>query len=97
MITSNISERMIKMSSNDEMIVAPLVLAYYEWLSGNGGTDPETLFANELTEEQRILLKQGIDDVNVIWGITAPLRQASALEELEETFEEKTSGYILTE
>ena len=97
MIVSNIFERMTKMATNDEKTVAPLVLAYYEWLSGNGGTDPKTLFANDLTDEQRVLLKQGIDDVNVVWGITAPLREASMSEELEETFEEKTAGYALSE
>ena len=74
------------MTSKDEMIVAPLVLAYYEWLSGNGGTDPETLFSNDLTSNQIDLLKQGIDDINVIWGITAPLREASVLEEMEVSF-----------
>lgn len=85
------------MQSEDETIVAPLVLAYYEWLSGNGGTDPEMLFTNNLTGDQIAMLKQGINDVNVIWGITAPLRESSAFEETEETYDDELARYEFQE
>lgn len=65
------------MSESDANIVAPLVVQYYEWLSGHSATEPDALLGRTLTPNQRKLLLARMDDVNVIWGITAPLRNAA--------------------
>ena len=68
-------------ANNDELLVAEYVIEYYRWLSGNGGTDPETLlFSSNLSSYQVELLKEGIDDINAVWAITAPLREANLLD-----------------
>lgn len=56
-------------------IAAPLIVRYYEWLSGNGSSDPETILSTPLTAAQRELVLQGMEDVNVVWSLTAPLRE----------------------
>ena len=65
------------MFDSDPTVVAPLVAEYYQWLSGHGGTDPEVLLSKSLTPSQRRLLLLRMDDINVCWGITAPLRVAA--------------------
>lgn len=64
------------MPDSDLNVVAPLLVQYYQWLSGNGGTDPAVLLSQRLTASQRRLLLDRMDDVNVVWGFTAPLRAA---------------------
>jgi len=56
--------------------VAPLAVEYYNWLSGNGGVDPRELLAADLTESQRECLLDAMDDINVVYAITEPLRAA---------------------
>lgn len=59
----------------DEAVVAPLVAEYYDWLSGNGGTSSDDLLAISLTPSQRKLLLARMDDVTVIYGLTADQRK----------------------
>ena len=68
------------MKKTDLNVVAPLVVEYYKWLSDNGGTDPQTLLSHPLTATQRRLLLDRMDDVNVVWSITSPLRRAASAE-----------------
>lgn len=66
------------MYSEDEKIVADLVLKYYEWLSkGDVETDPDVLFAQCRTPSMVARLREGIENINFIWCITAPLREAA--------------------
>ena len=72
------------MSNSDLDVVAPYVVEYYHWLSGNpGGTDPEELLSKPLSREQRQILLERMDDINVLWGITAPLRTAYEQEHVQ--------------
>lgn len=64
------------MFAPDLDIVAPLVAEYYQWLSGHGGQSPEVLLARPLSKAQRRMLIARMDDVLVLWGITAPVRSA---------------------
>ena len=57
--------------------VPDLVVRYYNWLSGNpGGTDPRELLEVPLSSAQRQRLIEAMDDVNVVFAITSPLRSA---------------------
>lgn len=59
--------------------VPDLVVRYYNWLIGNPkGTDPRELLEMPLTDEQREQLIEAMDDVNVVFAITSPLRNAKA-------------------
>lgn len=61
----------------DVEAIAPFVLEYYGWLSG---TDPECrgpeciLRDVPISERQRRLLLARMDDILVIWGMTADRR-----------------------
>jgi hypothetical protein len=65
------------MNKSDVDVAAPLIVQYYEWLSGHGGCSPDLLLALPLTPSQREQLLRGIEDVNLIWSVTAPLRAAA--------------------
>lgn len=64
------------MAHADLDIVGPLIVEYYNWVSGNGGTHPESLLKRPLTESQAALLRQRMEDVDVVYLLTAPLRDA---------------------
>lgn len=63
------------MTDQDLDVIAPLAVEYYRWLSGHGGRAPQELLRERLTRTQRRLLLDRLDDVLVVWGITAPLRE----------------------
>lgn len=66
------------MYAEDDRILAGLVLDYYKWLSNGGmGKDPYALFAECRTPSMIARLKEGIEDINFVWCITAPLREAA--------------------
>ena len=69
------------MAPNRSQDVTEGVIQYYLWLSDNGGTDPETLLAQPLSKEAKRELLERMDDVNCLWGITAPLRNSRELNE----------------
>lgn len=54
--------------------VATWVLDYYRWLSGHGGRSPEELLALHMSPGDREALLCAMDDVLVVWGLTAPAR-----------------------
>lgn len=66
------------MSSHSALCVAETVVEYYLWLAGLGGTNPEELLALPWTPKQRRELLERFDDVNSVWALTAPLRNAAA-------------------
>ena len=55
----------------------PLVIEYYSWLAANGGTAPRVLLKKWLTRSQRKYLTERMDDVNMLYSITTPLRRAA--------------------
>ena len=63
------------MSKSDLEVVAPLVVEYYKWLIGRGGTDPKVLLSKRLTASQREMLLDRLDDTNVVFSITSALRE----------------------
>ncbi len=67
------------MCGDDLEVIAPLVVEYYNWLSNNGGRDPQIILEQPLTKVQRKLLLERMDDVNVVWSITSPLRRNAHL------------------
>lgn len=64
---------------SDECIefTAAYVVDYYNWLSGNGGKDPRELLAMPLSPTQRACLVDAMDDVNVVFAVTSPIREAN--------------------
>ena len=66
------------MSEHDEEIVAEFVVDYYRWLSGNGGRSSDELLALPLPAAQRRLLLERMDDVNVVFALTAPVARRSS-------------------
>jgi len=64
------------MPEKDLAIVGPLIVEYYNWVSGNGGTCPKVLLSKALTESQFALLRQRMEDVDVVYALTSPLREA---------------------
>ena len=79
-------------TEEDLEVVAPLVVAYYNWLSGNGGSDPETLLARPMSPSARQMLLERIDDVNFVYGLTAPLRNAARYASAKPLATDKTRG-----
>lgn len=65
------------MKNHDLEVVAPLVVEYYEWMVGRGNVGPEELLSWPLTRPQRKMLLERMDDINVLWGLTAPLREVA--------------------
>ena len=64
------------MSDPDLDIVAPLVMKYLKWMQGKpGGVSSDELLKISLTSTQRRMLLNGMDNINVLWGITAPVRE----------------------
>lgn len=51
---------------------------YYLFISGNGGTDPESLLATCSSPDEETDLLEAIDDINYLFSLTAPLREAAA-------------------
>ena len=72
------------MQDSDLAVIAPLVVEHYKWISDNGGTDPETLLASPLSTSQRRLLLERMNDVNVLWSITSPLRRTANVREAQQ-------------
>ena len=66
----------------DEKVVAPLVVDYYRWLSGNGGRSSDELLSFPLTLPQRRLLLKGMDDVNLLFAITSPVARGLGVQPL---------------
>jgi hypothetical protein len=65
-------------SEQEQELVGNQLIAYYDWLSGQGGTDPDVLLAYPHTIAQRKLLLARMDDLNVIMGHLSALRPAVA-------------------
>ena len=65
------------MSVADETTIAEYVIEYYNWLTDNGGTSSDELLARPMSAEQRRLLLQRMDDVNVVFSATAPIHRAA--------------------
>jgi hypothetical protein len=53
------------------------VVEYYLYRSGNGGTDPETLLSRTCSLDERRELLAAFADVDCVWEVTAPLRDAA--------------------
>lgn len=65
-------------NEDDVDVIAPLVGEYYDWLAGKGGrSGQEILEQVKLSPNQRRLFLDRCDDVLVIYGITAPIREAN--------------------
>jgi hypothetical protein len=59
------------MATQDEDVVTEFVIEYYRWLSGNGGLSSDDLLSLPLPAAQRRLLLERMDDVNVVFALTA--------------------------
>lgn len=64
------------MSDEALEFIAPLLLDYYDFVSGNGGVHPDELLAQTRTASERALLAEKILAVNRLFAVTAPLRLA---------------------
>jgi len=63
--------------------ISELVVQYYNFASGNGGTPPDELLARPLTDRQRGLLRMRMEDVDVCLAFTAPLRAKTRMRRKE--------------
>ena len=65
-------------ADRDLAVVAPLVVDYVRWCANpDTGKKPAELLAMPLTVTQRELLGARMDDVNVLFAITSPMRTAA--------------------
>jgi hypothetical protein len=65
------------MSDTDQALIADMVLEYYNWLIDNGGTSSDDLLSRPLSQPLRRELLERMEDVNVVFAATAPLRRAA--------------------
>ena len=64
------------MSDSDLDVVAPLIMKYLKWIKGEpDGVSSDELLKIPLTLTQRKILLARMDDINVLWGMTAPIRE----------------------
>jgi hypothetical protein len=58
--------------------IAKIVVDYYESLvsSPDGRVDPEDLISGPLSPEEREVLRERLSDVDFLYKLTAPLRNA---------------------
>jgi hypothetical protein len=65
------------MANQDEILVADLIVEYYNWLTDNGGTSSDELLSRTLTPPQRRMLLERMEDVNVVVSATSPMHRAA--------------------
>ena len=65
------------MADQDEDALSTLVAEYYEFLRTGDGRHREVLARELVTDAEREALEELLDTVEMFWGLTAPLREAS--------------------
>lgn len=59
---------------DDLDVIGVHIESYFLWLADDGGVHPDELLSLPLTPRQRRLLLDRMNQLNCLWGLTAPLR-----------------------